>query len=140
MNQFDMGSHESYIFQILANGLCCTAPHARTFDIDSDKIFLGEKFGQFHRIFAFATTQFQNNGVFVPKIFLIPFPFQRKDFAFEFFERILKHVAVRGHFGKLCQFIFPHVGFSLSINTKLRNYRVSEKLRTICLLLLFCKS
>ncbi|PLB87141.1 hypothetical protein C0T31_01080 [Dysgonamonadaceae bacterium] len=25
--------------------------------------------------------------------------------------------------------------FSLSINTKLRNYRVSEKLRTICLLL-----
>ena len=58
--------------------------HARTLDVDSDEIYVGEHACQSHGVFSLATAQLQDNGGLVVEIFLAPFAFHLEGHVFDY--------------------------------------------------------
>ena len=73
---FGIHTQESYIIHSVFYSCFCPFPHAGSLDIQSDKILFGIQFPQFDRIFSFAASDFQNDGMIVVKDLLIPFSLQ----------------------------------------------------------------
>ena len=68
---------------------------------------------QANGVLAFATTQFQDNGVVIIKV-CMPFPFKRKPFLRQLLITELENVAVRFHVCELGQLVFCHLNFLYS--------------------------
>ena len=108
IDEFDVGAKECHIAEPQSGGLSGTGPHACSFAVDSDIVFVGEAACEPHGIFALAATQLEHYGIGVMKIFLIPLASEWKRFVLKACKRILEHTLQCFHFRKFLKFVFTH--------------------------------
>ena len=89
---FNVGSQECHICQILLKSLLSASVHTSTLDIDSYEIDISKHSSKTNRVFSFSTSQFKYNWIVVMEIFFPPQSFHIKRFVANHRIRILKDI------------------------------------------------
>ena len=101
VDDLNVGAKESDILQSLIEGLSGSCPHAGTLDVDTNKIDVRIALGKSHCVFTLAAPEFEYDGVIVVEILLVPVSLHFKGNVFHYRIRVLDHVLISSHLGKL---------------------------------------
>ena len=102
VDNFDIGTQKSSVFQSFIQGFGSSCPHTCTFYIYSDKVFVGITSCQSHGIFTATAPQFQYNRIIVLKEILVPFSFHLERNIIYHRIWIFEHMRILRHICKLC--------------------------------------
>ena len=85
-NQLDVCSDKGDIAEVGLQGLGGTCPHACSFDVDANEILVGITLSKTNGIFPLAASQFENNGMLIVEVFVVPASLQRETCCLQLFE------------------------------------------------------
>ena len=97
VDEFYRRAQKGHIGESFLQGGFCAGPHAGALDVDADKVLVRILACQSHGILAFATAQFEDNGVVVLEKIRIPTALHRKTFLPQNGKGVLKDMRIAAH-------------------------------------------
>ena len=119
VNNLNVSTKESHVLQTFLQSLSGTRPHTSTLNVHPDEVHLRIEFSKPNGIFTLSTSKFKHNGVCVFEIHFTPTALHLERNVRNNTIRILKHILITFHIGKLRQLSFSHI--ILILSAKVRN-------------------